>query len=195
MTSVSAGRIDLIKSRADILSCVDMYISWPAIYPVNRDACIYNLYTAWRERQFIRVIRSDKILAWIYAKPMKPAHSNESSMFQQYYCSILNGYSAAVALYKLHDEMVKEAKRLRLNYAISGGRFDDTNNVMTRLLERHGWTRAGSVAVLHTGAPDCGRVATLSQRSTSVRGLTAQPGRGTLEHEEGVQQVVENIDV
>jgi hypothetical protein len=143
--------LDILKNKIELKACVDMYFKWPTNFPIDHATCVRNFEEAWRRKKFIRVLReNNKIVSWIYATPTKLLHSKETFMYQHYYCSDLVGYSAALSVVLLHNELLKEAERLGIAYCMSGGRFDDLNFTMTKILEKAGWSRKGSLAVVQT---------------------------------------------
>jgi hypothetical protein len=124
-----------------------MYSTWDNPFPVDRAWCIKNMKELWFRKKFIRVVRNPQIIAFIIGDMTAWAHAKERCFSQSYYCSNVHGIVAYRCMEILHKEMEIEARRLKSQFVMSSGRFDDTRCVFSRILEKLGWERYGILAL------------------------------------------------
>jgi hypothetical protein len=134
-------KISSIRYEADIDKCVEMYIAknyFPFADPV---ASKKNLHKLVRSGAFNRTLIYDgEIIAWILCRPYTVLHLNEPVFQQTYFCSNRFGYRSVELL---HKEMIKASP---VDLLFSESSFTDTTNIFTRMLEKLGWNRKGSLA-------------------------------------------------
>lgn len=147
----NATTISKIRSLSDIEECVNLYynLNDHSFIAVSKEESIRRLSQKVRQQKFVRTLLddNDKIVAWIYCDIAKPDHSTEPQFQQMYYASNLIGIQAYKAVIKLHEAMIEESKRLKVNLLVSYGSHMDESYTFTRILEKNGWSRRGYVAV------------------------------------------------
>jgi hypothetical protein len=134
---------------SDLKECIDLYynINDHSFAFVDKNESLKNLYQLYLKKEFIRVIKKDnKIIAWILCIKNKPLHSANNHLQQIYYACSEKGFLAYKCVVVLHNAMIEEAKRIRINELISQGSHLDDNNVFAKILERNGWSRRGYLA-------------------------------------------------
>lgn len=141
--------VDKPISDEEVKYCCDLYISQndPSFFKVNPQICYNNLINHWRSLGYLSVIRKDnRIVAWINANELRSRHSSERFLMQEYYCSILSGFSAAKAVRLAHNDLIQEGLRRKVDYVMSIAGPKDPTCVLTRILEKDGWIRRGHIA-------------------------------------------------
>ena len=142
----------IVKPRTlkDIIDCVNIYESYNDFSFINMSTqeSIKSISQFVRLNKFMRIkLESDKVVAWILCDKAKPMHQEEIQFQQIYFASMNTGIKAYRDVIDLHNEMLKETKRLGLKMAISSGSHMDEKFTFTRMLERNGWQRRGYVAL------------------------------------------------
>ena len=151
--------IDKIRSLGDIEQCVQMYLALndQSFLPASAEVSIQNMVMKVRRGRYVRVIRKDtSIVAWIYADLVQLEHTDYLCFQQLYYASSAKGFSAARYLRLLHSDMVAQARATNAKYCVSVASHMDDTCVLTRLLEKDGWSRRGHVAVFDLEAAPAG---------------------------------------
>ena len=147
----NATTISKVRSLSDIEECVNLYynLNDHSFITVSKEESIRRLSQKVRQQKFVRLLIDDKnkIVAWIYCDVVKPDHSTEPQFQQMYYASNLKGIQAYKAVIKLHEAMIEESKRLKVNLLVSYGSHMDEDYTFSRILEKNGWSRRGYVAV------------------------------------------------
>jgi hypothetical protein len=137
-------------SKEELSICVDMYIKQNdySFMDADPEVGLKNLFLHWKTGEFIKVLEDKgKVVGWICASMATNYHTTKPFLNQQYYTSILTGFSAAKAVYLLHDELIKEGRKKKLNLVMSCGSHMDPDHTFTKILERRGWLRRGHVAI------------------------------------------------
>lgn len=135
---------------SDLKNCIEIYYSLNdhSYINVDKDESLQNLKQFYYKRDFIRIVkRENKIIAWILAIKNKQLHSKEFHLQQLYYACSEKGFTAYRCVILLHEAMIEEAKRIKVNLLLSQGSHLDENNTFTKILERNGWDRRGHTAL------------------------------------------------
>lgn len=135
---------------SDLKFCIELYYNLNDHFfiTVDKNESLKNLIELFYKRNFIRIIKKDsKIIAWILAIKNKQMHSKEILLQQVYYASSEKGFLAYKCVVLLHNEMLEEAKKLKVDLALSQGSHLDENNTFSRILEKNGWDRRGHTAI------------------------------------------------
>ena len=99
------------------------------------------------QRDFFRVVKIDsKIVAWLTAKVVQSQYYPEFVLTQWCCCCEVKGIIGYRCIIMLHDEMEKEARKLKLAGVVSTCNEHDTTFLFARILEKHGWNRIGYMA-------------------------------------------------
>ena len=135
----------------EIHKACDLYIKYAQNlghpFKLSYEHSVKHLSHRIRTKEFVRGYFVDNELkAWLYCMPGKLEYLDEICFIQKIYASELHGYSAFVALKKLHEEMEEEARRLKIRLLITESSPLDEEFVLTKLLERAGWYRRGYMA-------------------------------------------------
>jgi hypothetical protein len=140
-----------IRNIKELNICVDMYLSLndESFLPASRSESIKSFKSLLTiPGVFIRVLEYDsKIVAWIYARPVKLDHLNHNVLQQIYYASSLSGIKAVKAVQMLHQSMYEEALKKKIPYVTSPGSHLDESFTFVRILEKYGWERRGFLAI------------------------------------------------
>jgi hypothetical protein len=91
--------------------------------------------------------KNDNIIAFIVAVIDKPLHNNEVGLVQIYYACSEKGFTAYKCAVQLHEELIKEGIKQKLDFVLSQGSHMDPEFIFTRILENNGWERRGHVAM------------------------------------------------
>ena len=144
-------KISTVKTREDIVYCVDMYLQLndPSFIDTDRERAIKSLTDIVRKKGFVKVIRedSDEIIAWVWFAIVHSLHMPYPVFQQNYYASNQNGIKAARCVKLLHRAAIEEATQLKLSGLISCGSHMDPDYIFAKLLERDGWLRRGYCAI------------------------------------------------
>jgi len=143
----------IIKPRSiqDIADCVSLYsklFDKSFIEPDEKHWTATMLRFVSAGKFFrIKLDDNDNIVAWISAIQTQAYHSTVPMLQQHYYASNREGVNAYRDVVDLHSELINEAIRLNLKLVISQGSNFDEKNTFTRILEKNGWERRGSIAL------------------------------------------------
>jgi len=138
------------KSTQDINECVELYarISKEHIIPFSIKKSEKALREMVIRKKFFRIGEVDgQIRSWILADVVSHLHIEEPLLQQLYYASDLTGIMAAKSVRYLHEELLYHAETLGIHLVVSQGSCYDENNIMAKILEKAGWTRAGHTAI------------------------------------------------
>lgn len=136
-------------SRDDVEACVKMYLPHDSWIKGDYQTSLKNLFIA-SKRAYVRAIKEDnKVIAFLYAEIIQPAHLNYFCLKQMYFCSI-GGISGVKAMFDLHDDLIKYAEEQKVPLVLSPGSHLDEQNKFARLLEKRGWERRGYMAAYKT---------------------------------------------
>jgi hypothetical protein len=144
--------LESVKPRTleEIHFCVDMYLKLndETFIPADKDLAYSNLMNLVRRNKFVRMaVKDGKIVGWIYACVGLNLHTKDKILQQSYFCSNQSGILAARIIKFLHEELIKEAKRLDIKLVMSTGSHFDEDNTFTKILEKYGWERKGYIAI------------------------------------------------
>jgi len=146
------SEIRLLKNTIEISEAVNMYADYleNMNYPIaiDRTIGVYQLINYCKRKKFVRgYFINNKLSAWIYADVCKIDYVEGLVFTQKYYSSILKSKANFTAIKKLHEAMIIEAKRLKINFLTSEGSPMDETFQFSRLLELAGWQRVGYLCV------------------------------------------------
>jgi hypothetical protein len=139
-----------IKNKEELGTCVDLYIKYNRedLIPSDRETAIKAIRRYVTNNAFMRVLEVDGvIMAWLLAIVTQKDFVKGQVMQQVYYGSDFKGSKAFKAVVMLHDALLEEAELRKIRYVLSTGSNQDENNTFTRILEKAGWARVGSLAV------------------------------------------------
>ena len=139
-----------------MVACIELYrqINDETFVEIDPDVSFASLRHVYRSRGFLRVVlEGDVVVAWIYCQPVSMMHVRYLSFQQIYYASSKTGLAAVKLVKLLHEAMLEEARRLKIQLAISMGSHMDSKHTFVRILEKAGWQRRGHAAIFRLRPP------------------------------------------
>lgn len=138
------------RNEKELFEGVDMYLKKndESFIPSNRNACMRFAHAVASTHCFLRVFEKDsKMLAWMYADRIQPAHVGLPVLYQQYFASDATGKVAVQAVEELHADMLAYADKNKIPYVMSQCSHLDERQTFVRILEKAGWKRRGFMAM------------------------------------------------
>jgi len=140
-------RLEKAQSCQEIVDCVDLYLSISPDVPVDRAYTIRFMTEAAKRQQFFRLIRlGEELVGWFLAKEIGLGHTQAKTFQQMYYMTNLTGVRAVKAVILAHEAIEDRACELGMEIVASTASHNDPAFVLTRILEKQGWTRRGYYA-------------------------------------------------
>lgn len=171
--------VDIVRSRREVEYCIDMYVNWPSLIPVSKEVCMSRFTELWQRRKFMLTLKDDDnvIKAYIYAEPMLLIMYDKPVLAVSVYCSNEKGIRAVRSIQTLYSIAAYKAKLLGYKYITAGCNAYDITFVLTRILEKEGWSRSGSSAVIETSkiTDDVIRYNTFTREAYNLLGIRISP--------------------
>ena len=145
-----------INSNKEIIEVIELYsaINDEEFMPVHKEYAYRNIWMHVKQKKFHRLYLEDNIIiGFIFCSPFQNYHFCGRLFAQEYFFTNAKGRKACNVIKILHNEMIKEAVRLKCNAVVSAGSHLDEDYTFTRILEKQGWLRRGHLAVKYLTPP------------------------------------------
>jgi hypothetical protein len=145
-----------LRTTDELIACVDMYkkidIENDNFINFDKEIALQKLFISCRSGHFARIIKEDnELIAWILASTATYDFSNELIFKIRMFLSNQSGVKGFKCIEILHEEVIDEAKRLKIKRVFTENNFYNERLVYVKLLEKLGWKRKGYMAYFETG--------------------------------------------
>jgi len=122
-----------------------------SIIPISYARVLRSLETDWKLGKLVKIaIKDGEIIGGICGDFLEIDYC-PYLIYSQKHCMIYSeGYSSAIVLKLLHEELYRKGELLGAHLIYSTANFNDVNLSFVKILERFGWGRKGYLAYRRT---------------------------------------------